>query len=118
MSVFIAGISSDIGAELARLYRGRSRHVVGTYRNGAHVGSLRDEPQVDLVCCDVSQPDSIRAAADRLKALDRRWDTFVGAIGKLDPIEPLFECDMDQWSASLTLNAAGQLRLLHAIYPL
>ena len=118
MTVFIAGISSDIGAELARLYRGRSQHVVGTYRHAAHVETLRGDRQVDLVSCDVSQPDSIRAAADVLARLESPWDTFVGSIGQLDPIAPLFECDMDAWSASLTLNAAGQLRLLHAIYPL
>jgi NAD(P)-dependent dehydrogenase (short-subunit alcohol dehydrogenase family) len=118
MAVFIAGISSDIGRELARLYRGRSRHVVGTYRNAAHVESLRDDPQLDLISCDVSRPESIRGAADRLEALNRPWDTFIGAVGQLDPIQPFFECDMDEWSTSLALNSIGQLRLLHAIYPL
>src|SRR6267142_4066396 len=71
MTVFIAGISSDIGGELAQLYRGRSQHIVGTYRNAAHVEKLRGDPQVDLVACDVSRPDSIRAAADRLAVLER-----------------------------------------------
>jgi NAD(P)-dependent dehydrogenase (short-subunit alcohol dehydrogenase family) len=118
MAVFIAGISSDIGGELARLYRGRSEHIVGTYRNAAHVEALRGDSQIDLVACDVSQPDSIRVAAARLAALDKPWDTFVGAIGQLDPIGPFFESDIDQWSTSLTLNAAGQLRLLHAIFSL
>jgi NAD(P)-dependent dehydrogenase (short-subunit alcohol dehydrogenase family) len=117
-TVFIAGISSDIGGELAKLYAARSRHVVGTYRNAAYVESLRSQANVELIACDVSQPDSIRSAAERLKALGKPWDVFIGAVGQLDPIGPFFESNMDEWSASLSLNSIGQLRLLHAIYPL
>jgi NAD(P)-dependent dehydrogenase (short-subunit alcohol dehydrogenase family) len=118
VTVFIAGISSDIGRELAKLYSARAQHVVGTYRNVAHVESLRDQANIELIACDVSQPDSIRAAAERLKALAKQWDIFIGAVGQLDPIGPFLQSDMAEWSASLSLNSVGQLRLLHAIYPL
>jgi len=118
MAVFIAGISSDIGREFAMLYGARAHRVVGTYRNVSHVETLRREAHVDLVSCDVSRADSIRDAAAALKALDRPWDTFIGAVGQLDPIGPFFETDMDAWAASLSLNSVGQLRLLHTIYPL
>ncbi len=117
-TVFIAGISSDIGRELALLCAARSRRVAGTYRTAAHIEPLRGQAEVELIPCDVAQPESIRGAADRLAALKRPWDTFIGAIGQLDPIGPLLESDMDEWAASLTLNAVGQLRLLRAIYPL
>jgi NAD(P)-dependent dehydrogenase (short-subunit alcohol dehydrogenase family) len=117
-TVFIAGISSDIGRELALLYSARSHRVLGTFRTAAHVEPLRDRQGVDLISCDVAQPDSIRLAVDRLKTLGKPWDTFIGAVGQLDPIRPFLETDMDEWSASLTLNAIGQLRLLREIYPL
>ena len=117
-TVLIAGISSDIGRELASLYAARSYHVIGTYRNAAHVESLRAEPNVDLIACDVEQPDSIRGAAERLQALCQPWDIFISAIGQLDPIGPFFETGMEDWSAALALNSVGQLRLLHAAYPL
>jgi NAD(P)-dependent dehydrogenase (short-subunit alcohol dehydrogenase family) len=118
VTIFIAGISSHIGGELAKLYSARSQRVVGTYRNAAHVESMRDQPNVELISCDVSQPGSIRAAADRLEALAKPWDIFIGAVGQLDPIGPFLKSDMDEWAASLSLNSVGQLRLLHAIYPL
>ena len=118
MTVLIAGISSDIGSELAKLYGARSQHVIGTYRNAAHVESLRGQPSVDLIPCDVSQSDSIRAAAERLAAIDKPWDLFIGAIGQLDPIGPFLESNIDGWSTSLSLNSIGQLRLLRAIYPM
>jgi NAD(P)-dependent dehydrogenase (short-subunit alcohol dehydrogenase family) len=117
-TVFIAGISSDIGRELALLNLARSHRVLGTFRTAAHVEPLRDRQGVDLIFCDVAQPDSIRAAVDRLKALGKPWDTFIGAVGQLDPIRPFLETDMDEWSASLTLNSIGQLRLLREMYPL
>src|SRR2546421_7058251 len=116
-TVFIAGISSDIGRELALLYAARSNHVVGTFRKAVHVESLRGRSDIELISCDVSRPESIRSAADQLAALNKRWDTFIGAVGQLDPIGPFFESDMDEWSASLTLNSIGQLRLLREIYP-
>jgi len=99
-TVFIAGISSDIGRELALLYSARSHRVLGTFRTAAHVEPLRDRQGVDLVSCDVAKPDSIRSAVDRLKTVDKPWDTFIGAVGQLDP------------------NSVGQLRLLREIYPL
>jgi NAD(P)-dependent dehydrogenase (short-subunit alcohol dehydrogenase family) len=117
-TVFIAGISSDIGRALALLYSARSQRVLGTFRTAAHVEPLRDRQGIDLISCDVARPESIRFAVDRLKALDKPWDTFIGAVGQLDPIRPFFETDMDEWSASLTLNSIGQLRLLREIYPL
>ena len=109
-TVFIAGISSDIGRELALLCAARSRRVAGTYRTAAHIEPLRGQAGIALIPCDVSQPESIRGAADRLAALERPWDTFIGAVGQLDPIGPLLESDMDEWAASLTLNAIVQKR--------
>ena len=66
-TVFIAGISSDIGRELARLYRKQSRHVVGTYRTSANADEWQDDPHVNLIACDVSQPSSIERAAEHIK---------------------------------------------------
>lgn len=116
--VFIAGISSDIGRELALLYSARSHHVIGTFRTDRHAEPLRGKQGIELIQCDVAQPESIRAAAQKLQALGKPWDIFIGAVGQLDPIGPFFETGIDEWSASLALNSVGQLRLLHAAYPL
>ncbi len=36
----------------------------------------------------------------------------------MEPIGPFFEIDFDQWQRSITINALGQLRVLHGLYPL
>jgi NAD(P)-dependent dehydrogenase (short-subunit alcohol dehydrogenase family) len=116
-SVFIAAISSDIGCHLAHLYRKRGYDVVGTYRSPENLESLRADPGIALLPCDISQPASIAAAAAQLVALDKPWEIFIGAAGQLSPIGPFFDCDIAGWSASVSLNSVAQLQLLHAIFP-
>lgn len=116
-SVFIAAISSDIGRRLAEMYRERGCQVVGTYRSAEHLESLREDPDIHLLPCDLSQPDSIEAAARQLAALDRPWERFISAVGQLSPIGSFFDCAIDDWAASVTLNSVAQLRLLHAVFP-
>lgn len=116
-SVFIAAIASDIGRELARLYRRRGFSVVGTYRTSSSLGQLNDDGGITLLPCDVSDPASIAATASAIGAMDRPWETFIGAVGQLDPIGAFFECDNTNWTQSVAANSLGQLSLLHAIYP-
>jgi NAD(P)-dependent dehydrogenase (short-subunit alcohol dehydrogenase family) len=116
-TVFIAAIASDIGRALARLYRQRGFDVVGTYRSEKNLGDLRDDSGITLIACDVVERDSIRRAADAFAQLDQPWRLFIGAVGQLDPIGPFFDCDIDDWTASVAANSLGQIALLHALYP-
>jgi NAD(P)-dependent dehydrogenase (short-subunit alcohol dehydrogenase family) len=116
-SVFIAAISSDIGCQLAHLYRERGYEVVGTYRSEDHLESLRRDPAIHLLRCDISQPASVAAAAAQYAALGKSWETFIGAAGQLAPIGDFFSRDIDEWAASVGLNSVAQLRLLHAVFP-
>jgi NAD(P)-dependent dehydrogenase (short-subunit alcohol dehydrogenase family) len=116
-SVVIAAISSDIGIQLAQLYRARGFAVIGTYRSTESLGALQGDPGIELVHCDLSDPDSVRAAAAAVGALGRPWSRFISAAGQLSPIGDFFGRDFEQWAASLSLNSVDQLRLLHALYP-
>ena len=116
-SVFIAAISSDIGGQLARLYRERGCDVVGTYRSEDNLEALRSDPAICLLPCDISDPASIAAAAAQFAALGRPWETFISAVGQLSPIGDFFASGIGDWSASVWLNSVAQLQLLHAIFP-
>jgi NAD(P)-dependent dehydrogenase (short-subunit alcohol dehydrogenase family) len=116
-TVFIAAISSDIGRELALLHLQRGDHVIGTYRNADQVSALQGLEGLDLLPCDLSNPQSITNAVTSLKALDKPWDVFISAVGDLRPIGPFFESDVGPWAQSIDVNGSGQLRLLHAVYP-
>ena len=116
-TVFIAAIASDIGRELALLYRARGCAVVGTYRSEANLGVLRDDKEIVLLQCDVADSKSVQKVAEAIGGLDRPWDLFVGAVGQLDPIGPFFDCDISSWNDSVVANSLGQMSLLHAIHP-
>lgn len=117
-TVFIAAISSDIGRELALLYRVRGWSVIGTYRDEAGIGALRSDSGIALVACDIAQPESIKRAVEAVARLANPWDLFISAVGQLAPIGRFFDVDVDTWSNSAAVNAIAQLRLLHGLYPL
>jgi NAD(P)-dependent dehydrogenase (short-subunit alcohol dehydrogenase family) len=116
-NVFIAAISSDIGGALARLYLAEGRQVVGTYRDDSGLESLKRQPGVRLIRCDVSRRDDLLSVAAELDRAGFRWDLFVSAVGRLSPIGPFLSGDRDAWLESVSLNGPAQLALLHAIAP-
>src|SRR5580704_12826965 len=98
-TVFIAAISSDIGRELALMYRARGFGVIGTYRDEAAIERLRADSGIELIACDIARQESIDAAVEAAGRLDKPWDLFISAVGQLAPIGRLFETDVDTWSA-------------------
>ncbi|WP_322518090.1 SDR family NAD(P)-dependent oxidoreductase [Rhodopseudomonas palustris] len=117
-SVIIAAISSDIGVQLAKLYRAQGLEVIGTYRSAGNLDELKADAGIHLVPCDLSDAGSVRRAGAEIAALNKPWERFISAAGQLSPIGDFFGRDFDDWEASLSLNAVAQMRLLHALYPL
>ncbi|MBI5129141.1 MAG: SDR family NAD(P)-dependent oxidoreductase [Rhodopseudomonas palustris] len=116
-SVIIAAISSDIGVQLAKLYRAQGVAVIGTYRSADNLDELKADAGIHLVHCDLTDADSVSRAAAEIAALNRPWERFVSAAGQLSPIGDFFGRDFAEWAASLSLNSVAQMRLLHALYP-
>lgn len=116
-TVFILSASSDIGRDLALLYARAGDDVVGTYRRRETAAALMDRPGVELMHCDVSRPESVRAMAAEYAALDRPWDVLISCVGTMDPIGPFLDTDFDAWEQSVIVNSTAQLRALHALYP-
>jgi NAD(P)-dependent dehydrogenase (short-subunit alcohol dehydrogenase family) len=116
-TVFILGGSADIGVELARRYLDSGCRVVMTYRKRAALAQLEGRSGFTAIACDVGSPDSIAAAASEFAALGWRWDKFLSIVGTMEPIGPFFELNFADWSRSITVNAIGQLHMLHALYP-
>jgi len=116
-TVFIAGISSDIGTELAQIYRARGCSVIGTYRNPEFAAQAPEDPDTHLIACDIARPDAPDVVARAMSERGLSWDLFIASVGQLSPIGGFFEVDRAEWTASLTVNGASQLALLHAIHP-
>ncbi|MFA5100162.1 MAG: SDR family NAD(P)-dependent oxidoreductase [Candidatus Omnitrophota bacterium] len=115
--VFIAGIGSDIGRELARRYVRDGWQVTGTYRTAASVTGLKNVRGIKLLRCDISRARDIsRAVAAFKRQGGARWDLYICAVGTMEPIGKFFFIDFDAWERSFEANVFGQLRLLHALY--
>ncbi len=117
-TVFIFGLSSDIGREMALRFAGESWRVVGTYRKALGLGDLVERKGVTAFPCDANDPESIADAVAEFAALDMPWDMFLSSIGTMEPIGPFFDLDFDDWEKSVTVNSVAQLRMLHGLYPL
>lgn len=116
-TVFILGISSDIGRALAERYAQEGHQVIGTYRNPAAVRDLPPGLNIRLLPCDVASPESIKAAVGEYRALGQPWDLFISCVGTLEPLGRFFACDFEVWEESLRVNATAPLRVLHHLYP-
>lgn len=114
-NVLIGAISSDIGRALAHLYLAEGWGVVGTYRDGSGLESLAREPGVRLIRCDISRREDLRYLATELDRARVEWDLFISAVGRLSPIGPFLDSELDLWMESLSLNGASQLALLHTV---
>lgn len=116
-TVFILGISSDIGKSLAERYLRRGSTVVGTYRNPQNVVDLADGPRRHLLSCDVADKASVVALTRYYHTLGLQWSTFISCVGTEEPIGNFFACDFDAWEQSVIVNSMAQLRVLHTLYP-
>jgi|SRR3972149_3068911 len=116
-TVFILGISSDIGYELSRLYYQEGYNVIGTYRSKNSFLDALHETNIDLIQCDINDLISVKAAIEKYKSGCRPWDIFISSVGVMDPIGNFFKCDFATWEQSVIANSIAQLRFLHGMYP-
>ncbi|MBN1788061.1 MAG: SDR family oxidoreductase [Sedimentisphaerales bacterium] len=115
--VVIISVTSDIGLALAKWYSKEGYIVVGTYRSGELLGKLENLENCHLFSCDISNKKNIDKFISWYKKLDMRWDVFISCPCTPLPLKAFFECDFDEWSDSVHVNAIEQLRILHQIYP-
>ena len=112
-AAFIAGISSDIGRELAGRLSSEGIVVTGTSR-------ARDKEikGAQVIECDVASDQAILSVpAAYAKTGVPAWDLYVSSIGTLEPIGPFFSADSKEWRRSVEVNCVRQLDLLKAMYP-
>jgi NAD(P)-dependent dehydrogenase (short-subunit alcohol dehydrogenase family) len=114
-NVFIAAISSDIGKALAQGYLAEGHKVFGTFRTDLGLSELRSNSNVQLLQCDITQPQDLEKVSTELHRLGFHWDTFISAVGQLSPIGKFLDVDRDHWVDSVAMNGVQQLALLHAV---
>jgi len=116
-TVFILGLSSDIGQELAKRYSEKGLTVIGTCRDSKKMKEYCDINHIQSISCDVSDNKSIFSAINNFSNLHIPWDIFISCIGTMTPIGKFVDVTFSEWEKSIEINAIKQLSFLHSLYP-
>ena len=113
-TVFILGLTSGIGRELAVRFLRDGWHVVGTHRIGANLDEVPSG--CHLLECDLSSAGSADDFIKRSQLEDWKWNIFVVCAGTEEPIGSFWDCEADAWAAGIAINALAPLRILRALW--
>ena len=116
-SALVTGAASGMGAAIAgRLDAGGTRVVVADIQAelGAGVASSLDNAM--FVEMDLSRPESVTAAAERVLAEVGTVDILVNCAG-FDVVMPFLDTDEELWDSLIAVNLYGPLRTTKAFLP-
>lgn len=123
-NVLITGANRGIGLETARQLLKKGMHVVISGRDEIKLSEalkeLKAESQeVDMVVMDVSNFESVKAAAQHLSQGDIRLDVLVNNAGILLRADrSLLSHDDEILKTTINTNSYGPLRVVHAFLPM
>lgn len=114
-AVFITGCSTGIGHALALAFHADGAAVIATARRLETLGALADAGMHTLAL-DVTDPDSVKAAADRALELTGHVDVLVNNAG-VGLFGPLTELPLAEMGAVLQTNVVGLMAMTQALFP-
>ncbi len=115
-TLLITGGARGIGRELVKQALADGHDVIATARAGAEttLDDLKASAggRLSVLTLDVSNPDSIRAAA---AVFDRPVDILINNAGIIGPQpQSTLDMDFDGFAQTLDVNTLGPLRIIHA----
>ena len=114
-TVLVTGANRGIGLELVRQFRARGYQVIGTARNIETAKELA-ETGATLVQLDVTDSDSVRAMAEKLKG--EKIDLLINNAGIQGHTAQSFaETDFDPVITTFDVNSLGPMRVTQALLP-
>lgn len=118
MRILITGSSSGLGRAIARDLLAQGHEVWGWARSdqtrfaAEHGGRFRHS------AVDVSDWDSVHAAADVVAGEWNALDALICAAGTLGEVAPALSADPHRWSGTVAANLNGTYHALRALHPL
>jgi NAD(P)-dependent dehydrogenase (short-subunit alcohol dehydrogenase family) len=113
--VVVTGASTGIGAATARELARRGFHVLAGVRRDRDADAIRG-PGVEPLILDITEPDHIRALADRVRERGRAVRAIVNnaGIGVNVPVEAYA---IDRWRKLFEVNLFGHVAVTQALLP-
>ncbi|MGW4803855.1 SDR family oxidoreductase [Kitasatospora sp. NPDC004272] len=117
----VTGASSGIGAATAEELAGLGARVVLLARRAERLAALSDRigragGTALAIAADVTDPASVRAAADRVAAELGGADLLFNNAGVMLPA-PVEELAVEQWQRQIDLNVSGLMNVIGAFTP-
>lgn len=121
MRIFITGVSSGIGRELALMALSEGHEVFGIGRSSERLEILHalagvDSPKLETMVCDVSKFSDIDSVAARLEGMLFYPDAVI-LNAAIDLEDPFPEFSKDSFSKSIDTNLTGALAWVDCFLP-
>lgn len=111
-TALISAAAQGIGRACALAYAREGAIVLATDINQAGLETLRDEEKISIRTLDVTDPDTIVAAAADIGAVDVLLN-----IAGFVPQGDILECSEADWDFAFNINAKGMFRMTKAFLP-
>jgi 2-keto-3-deoxy-L-fuconate dehydrogenase len=111
-TALISAAAQGIGRACALAYAREGAIVLATDINQAGLETLRDEAKISIRTLDVTDPDTIVAAAADIGAVDVLLN-----IAGFVPQGDILECSEADWDFAFNINAKGMFRMTKAFLP-
>lgn len=120
-TMLVTGTTSGIGIETARALALLGAHVVMANRNIVESEALKEkilkekpDAKIDILPCDLSSLQSVKAAADEYKAKQWPIHSLVLNAGVFQPIQ---KTTIDGYESSFGVNHLGHFYLIRELLP-
>jgi NAD(P)-dependent dehydrogenase (short-subunit alcohol dehydrogenase family) len=102
----VTGGGSGLGLDVVHGLVARGATVVALDARPEPLEALRAELNVDVITCDVTDPDAVQNVFSEVIARHGRIDVLVNSAGIRD-VSPALDLDVDQWNRVLSVNLTG-----------
>lgn len=113
----ITGGTSGIGRELALALRDAGARVLVCGRDPRRVAAMEAEPGIRALCCDLAEPEELRALVTSVDAYLGELEILVHCAGVQRAFDLAAGAELAEMEHEIAVNLLAPLRLTHALLP-
>ncbi|WP_188682415.1 SDR family oxidoreductase [Nesterenkonia cremea] len=116
-TALVTGASSGIGAATARRLATEGWRVYAVARRAEKLEELAENEGIIPLVCDVTDPQQVSAAAEKIRA-EGGIDTLINNAGGAIGMDWVADGDIDDWRWMYEVNVLGPVTMIQAFLPM